>query len=63
MTLTGEVSSATVDDIHLERKRFTGTGVEVRPGARDRHHSNLEKLSFSFWVVCDSVDPSAGTAR
>jgi len=43
--------------MYLERKRFTGSGVEVLPGARDRHHSNLEKLTFSFWSVCDSVDP------
>jgi hypothetical protein len=45
--------------MYLERKRFTGTGVEVVPGARDRHHSNLEKLAFTFWAVCDSVDPES----
>ena len=45
--------------MHLQRKRFTGAGVEVKPGARDRYHSNLEKLSFTFWAVCDSIDPES----
>lgn len=45
--------------MHFESKRFTGSGTEVRPGARDRHHSNLEKLAFTFWAVCDSVDPES----
>lgn len=43
----------------LRSERFTGTGVKVRPGARDRHGSNLERLTFAFWAVCDSVDPEA----
>jgi hypothetical protein len=51
--------AATLSSMHIERKRFTGAGVEVRPGARDRHHSNLKKLSFTFWAVCDSVDPES----
>jgi hypothetical protein len=54
--------SARVDMLnrmYIERKRFTGAGVEVRPGACDRHHSNLERLSFTFWAICDSVDPES----
>lgn len=45
--------------VHLERKRFTAAGVEVRAGARDRRHSNLEKLAFTFWAVCDSAEPES----
>ncbi|MDR7254170.1 hypothetical protein J2X46_003163 [Nocardioides sp. BE266] len=45
--------------MYLESKRFTGAGVEVVPGARDRHHSNLEKVAFTFWAVCDSIDPES----
>jgi hypothetical protein len=43
----------------METRRFTGRGTEVRPGARERHLTNQDKLSFTFWLVCDSVDPEA----
>lgn len=43
--------------MHMESRRWTGAGVEVVPGARSRHFSNLEKLTFAFWAVCDSVGP------
>ena len=43
--------------MRMEIRRFTGSGIEVKPGARDRHRSNRENLAFTFWTVCDSVDP------
>lgn len=45
--------------MHLTTERFTGNRVKIEPGARDRHHSNLEKLTFTFWAVCDTVDPDS----
>ena len=51
------VGGTTVAFMHIQSTRFTGTGVEVASGARERHHSNLEKLAFTFWAVCDATEP------
>lgn len=53
------VGGTTLALMHMQSKRFTGTGVEVTLGARDRHHSNLEKIAFTFWAVCDATQPES----
>lgn len=46
-------------DVIIETKRYTGSGIEVKPGAREQHRSNKEKLAFTYWAVCDSIDPES----
>lgn len=43
----------------IQMKRFASTGEELVPGLALRHHSNSEKITFSFFTVLDAVNPDA----